>query len=67
METFEVDVATKHWSATELRKLPEAERGAILRAQAELAEPFYRNDPDLTAFEAFDGESMDGKAESTKS
>ena len=44
----------RHWTAAELRRLPAAERDAILLAQAEIAEPIYRNNPELTAFEAFD-------------
>ena len=54
----------RRWTASELRKLPPAERDAILRAAAEEAEPLYRNDPELTAFEAFDDveeEPQDGE------
>ena len=54
-------------SITELRKLPPEEQFRILEAQAAFAEPFYRNDPDLTDFEAFeledeflDGDTNDG-------
>jgi acyl-CoA reductase-like NAD-dependent aldehyde dehydrogenase len=43
----------KRWTAAELRKLPAAERDAILEAAAALTEAEYRNDPELTAFEAF--------------
>lgn len=43
----------KQWTAAELRKLPAAERDAILEAAAALAEQEYRNNPELTAFEAF--------------
>lgn len=43
----------KHWTATELLALPPAQRDAILAAQAALVEFDYRNDPELTAFEAF--------------
>ena len=43
----------RNWTASELRKLPAHERDAILEAAAALAEAEYRNNPDLTAFEAF--------------
>ena len=48
----------KRWTATELRKLPPAERDAILERAAELAESDYRTDKELTAFEAFSGEDL---------
>jgi hypothetical protein len=41
------------WVAAELRKLPAAERDAILAAAAARAETEYRTDPQLTGFEAF--------------
>ncbi len=40
------------WTAAELRRLPAEQRDAILAAAALAAEE-YRNDPALTAFEAF--------------
>jgi hypothetical protein len=43
----------KRWTAAELRKLPPEQRDAILEAAAALAEEEYRNNPELTAFEAF--------------
>jgi hypothetical protein len=43
----------KRWTAAELRKLPPAERDAILAEAAALAEAEYRNNPELTVFEAF--------------
>jgi len=42
-----------HWTAAELLAMPPAERDAILEAAAAMAESDYRNDPELTAFEAF--------------
>jgi hypothetical protein len=45
--------SAKRWTAAELRKLPAAERDAILAEQAALLEDEYRNNPELTAFEAF--------------
>lgn len=43
----------KRWSPTELRKLPAADREAILAAQAKHAELLYRSDDSLTDFDAF--------------
>ncbi len=40
------------WTAAELRKLPPAERDAIMEAAAVLAEEEYRNNPESTVFEA---------------
>jgi hypothetical protein len=48
----------RRWTAAELRKLPPAERDAILAEQAALLENEYRNNPELTAFEAFGGEDL---------
>jgi hypothetical protein len=48
------------WTATELRKLPPAGRDAIMEAAAALAEEEYRNNPELTAFEAFGKEDLYG-------
>ena len=44
----------------ELRKLPRHERQAILAAAAELAEQDYREDKELTGFDAFSEEELDG-------
>lgn len=46
-------VTRKRWTAAELRKLPAAERDAIMEAAAAGAEQEYRNNPELTDFEAF--------------
>ena len=43
----------RRWTAAELRRLPAAERDAVLAAAAALAADEYRNDAALTAFEAF--------------
>ncbi len=43
---------------TELRCLPAAQRDAILASAAAVAEADYRNDPALTAFEAFGEEDV---------
>ena len=52
----------KHWTAAELRKLPAEQRDAILEAAAALAEEIYRNDPQLTDFEAFGEEDLYGES-----
>jgi hypothetical protein len=51
-------VPARRWTAAELRKLPSAERNAILAQQAAALEADYRNDPDLTGFEAFGDEDF---------
>jgi hypothetical protein len=48
----------RRWIATELRKLPPAERDAILAQQAAALADEYRNNPELTAFEAFGDEDL---------
>ena len=52
----------KNWTAAELRKLPAEQRDAILEAAAALAEAIYRNDPQLTDFEAFGEEDLYGES-----
>ena len=47
-------------TASELRLLPRAERQAVLAAAAKLAEDDYRDDKELTGFEAFSEEDLDG-------
>lgn len=49
----------RRWTAAELRKLPAAQRDAILEAAAALAEQEYRNNPELTAFEVFGERSQE--------
>jgi hypothetical protein len=58
--------AGKRWTASELRKLPAAQRDAILAAAAALAEAEYRNDPALTAFEAFGKDDLYGESAATE-
>jgi hypothetical protein len=55
----------RRWTAAELRKLPPAQRDAIMEAAAALAEEDYRNDPQLTAFEAFGKDDLYGANSST--
>ena len=47
-------------TATEVRKLPRAQRIAILEAAAQIAERDYRHDVQLTAFEAFGRDDLYG-------
>lgn len=56
------NAAKRRWTASELRKLPPAERDAILEAAAALAEEEYRKNPELTDFEAFGKPSVSGEA-----
>ena len=62
----ETATTKKTWTATELRKLPAAERDAIMEAAAALAEEEYRNNPELTAFEAFGKDDLYGESSSTQ-
>ena len=48
----------RNWSATQLRNLPPAERDGVLAEQAAAIADEYRNDPDLTAFEAFGADDI---------
>jgi hypothetical protein len=50
------------WKASELRKLPAAERDDILAKAAELAEFEYRSKPLLTDFEAFGEDDLHGES-----
>jgi hypothetical protein len=56
----------RRWTASELRQLPAQERDAILEAAAVLAEPEYRNNPELTAFEAFGKDDLHGESSNTE-
>ena len=56
----------RRWTAAELRKLPLEQRDAIMEAAAALAEEDYRNNPELTAFEAFDKDDLYGDSSSTE-
>jgi hypothetical protein len=48
----------RRWTAMELRKLPPAERDAILAEQAAALADEYCNNPELTAYEAFGDEDL---------
>lgn len=56
----------KRWTAAELRKLPPAERDAILENAAALAEEEYRKNPELTAFEAFGKDDLYGESSNSE-
>jgi hypothetical protein len=58
--------ASRRWTAAELRKLQPAERDAILEDAAARAEDDYRNDPQMTAFEAFGKDDLHGESSSTE-
>jgi hypothetical protein len=59
-------ILKRTWTAAELRRLPPPERDAILEAQAVLAEREYRNNSELTAFEAFGEGDLHGHSSSTE-
>jgi hypothetical protein len=59
-------VLNRTWTAAELRKLPGDQRDAILAAQAALAEPEYRHNPELTAFDAFGPDDLHGESSRTE-
>jgi hypothetical protein len=59
-------VTGRRWTAAELRKLPPEERDRILESAAALAEEEYRQDPTLTAFEAFGKDDLYGDSSSTE-
>ena len=48
------------WKASELRRLPAAERDDILARAAAVAESEYRSKPHLTDFEAFGEDDLHG-------
>src|SRR5262249_39399217 len=56
----------RRWTAAELRKLPPAQRDTIMGAAAALAEDDYRNDPQLTASEAFGKGDLYGDSSHTE-
>ena len=57
---------SRRWTAADLRRLPPAQRDAIMEAAAARAEEDYRNDLQLTAFEAFGKGDLDGDSSSTE-
>jgi hypothetical protein len=61
-----VSVRKKQWTPSELRRLTGAKRDRILRAAAALAEAEYRNNPELTAFDAFGKDDLYGESSSAE-
>ena len=66
MMTMNPTKTTKRWTAAELRKLAPTGRDAILDEATALAERDYRDDPELTAFEAFGKDDLYGDSSSTE-
>jgi hypothetical protein len=66
MSTENTATTSRRWTAGELRKLPAAERDAIMEAAAGLAEGEYRSNPELTAFEAFGKDDLYGDSASAE-
>jgi hypothetical protein len=56
----------RRWTAAELRKLPRAERDALLEAAAGPAAEEYRTSPGLTDFEAFGKDDLHGESSRTE-
>lgn len=56
----------RRWKASELRKLPPEERDVILERAAIQAEEDYRDNPELTAFEAFGKDDLHGESASSQ-
>ena len=59
-------ISVRHWTATELRRLPPEQRDAILASAAAAAERDYQSDPSLTAFEAFGDKDLHGDSSSSQ-
>jgi hypothetical protein len=60
MNTAHLGLPPGALTAEQVRRLPPERRDAILAAAAAAAEAEYRNDPELTAFEAFGEEDLHG-------
>jgi hypothetical protein len=63
--TTQLNNSDRAWRATELRRLPAAERDDILAGAAALAESEYRSQPQLTDFEAFGEDDLHGDSTAT--
>ncbi len=66
MSTKKAVPTARRWTAAELRKVPSAQRDAIMRAAAALAEKDYRDDLQWTAFEAFGKDELHGESSSAE-
>jgi hypothetical protein len=62
MPTTRTKSMPKHYSATELRRMPVVERDAILRAAAAHAAKEYTSNKNLIDFEAFGEEDLYGSS-----
>ena len=62
----ESTVSRERPSAADLRAMPMRERDAILAAQAALVEDLYREDRQLTDFEAFGEDDLHGDSSSAE-
>ena len=60
MSAADATFLRRHWTPSELRKLPPEQRDAILRDAAARAEPEYRSNADLTDFDASGPEDLHG-------
>ena len=66
MKTDNLVSSGRRWTASELRKLSQEQRDAIMEAAAALAEGEYRNNAELTAFEAFGKDDLHGDSSSAE-
>jgi hypothetical protein len=66
MSATHIPPPVHRWTAEELRRLPATERDAILCAAAGRAEDLYRNDKDLTDFNAFGEDDLHGDSSNTE-
>jgi hypothetical protein len=66
MSQSTTDTAKRHWRPSEIRKLPPDERDALMRAAAAQAEQDYRDDRELTSFEAFGKDDLHGDSANTQ-
>jgi hypothetical protein len=59
-------ISKKPFTAKELRRLPPAQRDAILNAAAKQADGEYRTNRELTAFDAFGPDDLHGQSANTQ-
>lgn len=59
-------LSPRRLAASELRRLPAAQRDAVLQAAATQAEAEYRNNPELKSFEAFGRDDLHGESSNTE-
>jgi hypothetical protein len=66
MSSFLITNPQKPLTAKEVRRLPPAERDAILRLAAKQADGEYRTNDDLRNFDAFGPDDLHGESASTQ-